>query len=346
MFRFETVHFLWGLALVPAFVLLYLWLASWRKTAMKRFGDVPLVAKLMPNKSKGKPVLKLLLFSLAYLSLIIGLANPQIGSKLQEVKREGVDLMLLLDVSESMLAEDLTPNRLEKAKRAIFQLVEGVKNDRIGIVVFAGEAYVQLPITTDYAAAKLFLSTITTGSVNMQGTDIGNAIDLAMESFDFENGSSKAIVVITDGENHEPQALEAAATAAEQGVSVHTIGMGSTQGAPIPIYSNRRVIGHRKDKNGSPVVTKLNAEMLEGISDAGNGIYVQASNSETGLDYIFSEIERMEKSEFSVKQYSDYEDQYHYFIAFALLLFVLEFLISEKRTPWISAIFEPNKPTT
>lgn len=299
----------------------------------------------MPNVSKTLPVVKFAFYVLAMLFLLVGLANLQFGTKLDEVKREGVDLMIALDVSNSMLAEDLSPNRLERAKRAIYQLIEKLHNDRLGIIVFAGDAYVQLPITTDYSSAKLFLETIGTDIVPTQGTAIGSAIELAMESFDFENGTSKSIIVITDGENHEDDASGAAASAYAEGVAVHTIGMGAEKGAPIPIYKNGAQIGFRTDNTGNTVVTKLNETMLKDIASAGGGSYVRASNANAGLGIIMNEIDKLEKKEFGSKSIKDYEDRFQAFLIVALILLVIEFFISNRKSSKLDGInlFEVKK---
>ena len=282
---------------------------------------------------------------MAFCSLVVGIANPQIGSKLQEVKREGVDIMIALDLSNSMKAEDLVPNRLERSKMAIQQFIDQLKSDRIGIIVFGGQAYVQLPITTDYAAAKLFLSTIDTDIIPTQGTAIGAAIELAMESFDMKSATAKSVIVITDGENHEDDAMQAATAAAEEGVTIHTIGVGSPQGAPIPVYRGRKQVDFRKDKEGNTIMTKLNEQMLKQIAANGNGIYVRASNSQSGLEYIMEEINKMEKVEFGTKVYTDYEDRFQFFVGFALLLLLLDVLLLERKNLWLntSKLFEIKK---
>ena len=299
----------------------------------------------MPNVSRSLPVVKFVLYTMAMISLLIGLANLQFGTKLEEVKREGIDLMICLDVSNSMLAEDLSPNRLERSKRAIYQLIEKLHNDRLGIIVFAGQAYVQLPITTDYSSAKLFLETIGTDIVPTQGTSIGSAINLAMESFDFENGTSKSIIVITDGENHEDDAKTAAIEATDKEVTVHTIGMGSEKGGPIPVYKNGAQIDFRKDNQGNTVVTKLNEQMLKEIATAGNGSYVRASNANAGLGIVMDEIDKMEKKEFGSKSFKDYEDRFQIFLIIALLLIVLEYFISNRRSTKLDGVnlFETKK---
>lgn len=299
----------------------------------------------MPNVSKTLPIIKFTLYALAMVSLLIGLANLQFGTKVEEVKREGIDLMIALDVSNSMLAEDLSPNRLERSKRAIFQLIQKLHNDRLGIIVFAGDAYVQLPITTDYSSAKLFLETIGTDIVPTQGTSIGAAINLAMESFDFENGTSKSIIVITDGENHEDDAKEAASEASAKDVLVHTIGMGSEKGGPIPVYKNGAQIDFRKDNQGNTVVTKLNETMLKEIAAAGNGSYVRASNANAGLGIVMEEIDKMEKKEFGSKSFKDYEDRFQIFLIISLILIIIEYFLSNRRTSKLDGVnlFETKK---
>lgn len=339
MYRFEHDIFLWALLVVlPAMVVVFLLVLKWKKNKLKAFGNVDITKRLMPNVSRSLPVVKFIIFSLATCFLLVGLANLQFGTKLEEVKREGIDLMLALDVSNSMMAEDLSPNRLERAKRAIYQLIERLHNDRVGIIVFAGDAYVQLPITTDYSSAKLFLETIGTDIVPTQGTSIGSAIDLAMESFDFENGTSKAIIVITDGENHEDDAAGAAGNAHAEGVTVHTIGMGSEKGGPIPIYRNGTQVGFRTDNQNNTVVTKLNESMLKDIASSGGGSYVRANNANAGLGIIMNEIDKLEKKEFGSKSIKDYEDRFQPFLLGALLLLVIEFLISNRKSSKLDGI--------
>ena len=346
MYRFEHHIFLWALlGVLPLILIIFLVIQNWKKRKLRQFGNQEIVKRLMPNISRTLPIVKFVLYSFAVTSILIGLANLQFGTKLEEVKREGVDLMIALDVSNSMLAEDLSPNRLERSKRAIYQLIEKLHNDRLGIIVFAGEAYVQLPITTDYSSAKLFLETIGTDIVPTQGTSIGSAINLAMESFDFENGTSKSIIVITDGESHEDDGKEAAASAASEDVTVHTIGMGSEQGGPIPIYKNGAQIDFRKDNSGNTVVTKLDENMLKEVAIAGNGSYVRASNSNAGLEKIMEKIDKMEKKEFGSKSFKDYEDRFQIFLIIGLILIVIEYFISNRKNTKLDGInlFESNK---
>lgn len=333
MYRFEHTEFLWAiLGVIPLMLIVFFYIQNWKKRKRQAFGDSRMITRMMPNVSTSLPVVKFSLYGLAMISLLLGLANFQYGTKMEEVKREGIDLMIALDVSNSMLAEDLSPNRLERAKRAIYQLIEKLHNDRLGIIVFAGDAYVQLPITTDYSSAKLFLETIGTDIVPTQGTSIGSAIDLAMESFDFENGTSKAIVVITDGENHEEDAVENAQLAASEGVTVHTIGMGSESGAPIPIYKRGAQVGFRTDNQNNTVVSKLDEDMLKKIAVAGNGTYVRATNANAGLGIIMEGINQMEKKEFGSKTFKDYEDRFQIFLIIALVLLILEYFISNRKS--------------
>lgn len=338
VFRFEHTEYLYALLLIPAMAILFIWLIYWRKIALKRFGEWTLVQRLIPAISTNRMIFKFILIMIGYALLIIGIANPQTGSKLVEGERKGIDIMIALDVSNSMLAEDIQPNRLERAKQSISKLIDKLGNDRIGIIVFAGHAYMQLPITTDYSAAKMFLETINTRIVPTQGTAIGTAIDMAVNSFDDET-HSRAIIVITDGENHEDEPIESAKNAVDQGIIVYTIGMGLLEGAPIPEYNqyNRRT-GYKKDRQGSTVITKLNESMLQQIASAGNGVYVRANNSSTGLKTVFDEINKLEKTEFESKMFSDYEDRFQYFIALSLIFIILELLIFERKSKWLSKI--------
>jgi Ca-activated chloride channel homolog len=333
------MQYIWGFLMIPAVILLFIMMRAWRKRAMQRFGDMHMVKQLFSDVSETKPWLKLVLLLLAIASLIIGIMNPQVGSRLEEVKREGADLIIALDVSNSMKAEDLSPNRLEKAKQAIEKLVDKLKGDRLGLIVFAGEAYVQLPITSDYEAAKLFLETIDTDLVPVQGTEIGSAVTTAVQSFgDDPSGKNKAIIIITDGEAHDEGAMDAVTEAAEKGIVIHTIGMGSPGGAPIPVYRNKVQIGYHKDKEGNTVVTRLNEAMLQGLAEAGNGIYVRATNAEAGLSVVMSEIDKLEKQEFESKMYTDYDDRFMYGIAIALVLLIAENVISERKSKWIEKL--------
>ncbi|MNK03535.1 von Willebrand factor type A domain protein [compost metagenome] len=338
MLRFEHIEFLWGLAAIPLLILIFLWVRRWKRKALLAFGDPHTVRRMMPEVSLSRPGLKFVLYILAYASLVVGIANPQIGTKMEEAKRDGADLMILLDVSNSMLAGDLAPNRLENAKRAISQLIDNLHNDRIGIIIFAGEAYVQLPITTDYSAAKLFLNNITTDIVPTQGTAIGAAIDMGMKSFNFVNGTSKAMILMTDGENHEDDAVSAAKNARAKDVAIHVIGLGSQEGAPVPIYKNGKPVGFHTDEAGKTVVSKLNEEMCKEISEAGNGVYVRASNANSGLNIVMDQVNKMEKKTYDSKSFKNYEDRFQFFLGLSMLLLLLEFFISNRRNLKLSEL--------
>lgn len=346
MLRFEHIEFLWALMLVPLLIFLFFRASRWKKKALASFGERKVFRQVMPEVSSSKPRIKFGLFLCAYIILIIGLANPQIGTKMEEVKRKGADLMILLDVSNSMLAQDLAPNRLENAKRAISQLIDNLHDDRIGIIVFAGQAYVQLPVTTDYSAAKLFLNTINTSMVPTQGTAIGAAIGMGMKSFDFKDGMGKAMIIMTDGENHEDDAVSAAGSAKEKDVTVHVIGLGSAEGAPVPLYKNGKVSGFHTDSAGHTVVSKLNEDMCRQIASAGGGAYVRATNSNSGMNIIMDETAKIQRREYGTKSFKDFEDRFQIMLTLAFLLLVVDFLIHYRKNRRISRLklFEVKKP--
>jgi len=338
MLRFADIEFLWGLAAIPVFILLFMRISRWKKKAIAGLGDKNVVTMMIPQVSFSRPWLKFILFTVAYAFLIIGIADPQIGSKMEEEKRKGADLMILLDVSNSMLSQDMAPNRLENAKQAIAQLIDNLHNDRIGIIVFAGEAYVQLPVTTDYSAAKLFLNTINTSMVPTQGTAIGSAIDLGMKSFDFKDGTGKAMIIITDGENHEDDAVAAARNAAEKDVMVNVIGMGSANGAPVPLYQDGKQVGFHTDSAGHTVVSKLNEDMCKEITAAGQGAYVRATNANSGLNIVMDQIGKVQRKTYDSKTFKDFEDRFQFFLGFAFLLLIVEFFISNRKSLRLSGL--------
>jgi len=338
MFRFEHIEYLYALMLIPFFIALFILYLMWKRRALKRFGEWEVISHLMPWHSVRKQVLKFSIIMLAFGFLIVGLANPQIGSKLEKVQRKGADLVIALDVSNSMLSQDIRPDRLTRAVQGISKLIDKLEGDRIGIVVFAGKAYVQLPITTDYSAAKMFLSTISTQMVPTQGTAIGEAIDLSVQSFR-QDERSKAIIIITDGENHEGDAMESAEAAAELGIKIFTIGMGSPDGSPIPVYDNfGRQTGFKTDREGRTIVSRLDEGTLQQIATVGKGIYVRASTGQDGLSKILDEINALEKQEIETNLFSEYEGRFQYFLGIALLLLILEFIIPEKKSKWANRI--------
>lgn len=326
MIIFAAPHYLLLLLLIPFFFLgMGLWLWG-RRRRLRRFGDEALVNELMPSWSRGKLWVRTVLLSLAFFFFVIGLSRPQIGAKLKEHKIKGAEIMIVLDVSNSMLAQDYSPDRLERAKLAISRITDKLKDDRIGLIVFAGTSFVQLPITSDYVSAKMFLNSISTESIPIQGTAIGDAISTAVRGFSAQSEHSRAIIVITDGENHEDDAVAAAKQAAEAGIKVYTIGVGSADGQPIPM--NGELL---KDKDGNIVVTRLDEETLRKVASAGGGTYVHAGNDEFGLTPIISDIRKMEDEEYNSVVFEEYNEQFMYFLGIALVFFVLEMLVGDRR---------------
>ena len=338
LFRFAHPEYLYAGFFIPVIMMLFFIMRYRKQKAWLLLGEKQLLSLLSPTISKSKPVLKMLLYCFAFGLIVIGLANPQIGTKLEEVKREGVDVIIALDVSNSMKAQDIRPSRLERSKQAIARFIDKLENDRIGIIVFAGHAYVQLPITSDFNAAKLFLSTINTDLVPTQGTAIGAAIDLSMESFVGLDNKHKTLIIITDGENHEDDAMESAKKANAEGIIIHTIGMGSTDGAPIPVFQNGVETGFLKDNEGHTVITKLDQAALEKIAAEGKGIFIRASNGDDGLESIVKEISKMNKKTLGTKQFADYEDRFQYFIGAGLFILLIEFIISNRKSKWIEKL--------
>ena len=338
MFRFGNINNLYFLIAIPVLLILLIFIIYRKRKDLNRFGDREIITQLMPEASSGRPVIKYVIQILAVIALIIGIARPQFGSKLREVKREGVEIIIALDVSNSMLAEDIQPNRLERAKQAIAKLVDQMVNDKIGLIVFAGNAYIQMPITTDYVSAKMFLSTISPEIVPVQGTAIGSAIELGTKSFTPMAESSKALIVITDGENHEDDAVQAAQLAAEKDIKVHTIGIGLPEGAPIPVTNPSGQKTYLKDRDGNIVVSKLNERMLQQIADAGNGVYIRSTDTRLGLNTVFDEINKMEKQEMDVRIYSDYDERFQYAFGLALILLLADLFILERKNRWLSRI--------
>jgi Ca-activated chloride channel family protein len=327
MINFAQAQYLVLILLIPFFFILQALVLKLRRRRIRRFGDEELVRQLMPSYSVSRVWVKLTLFSIGFFFFVIGLSRPQIGAKLKEHETKGAEIMIALDVSNSMLAEDYSPNRLERAKLAISRLVDKLRDDRIGLIVFAGNSFVQLPITTDYVSAKMFLNTISTESVPIQGTAIGEAINTAIRSFSAQSEKSRAIIIITDGENHEDDPVAAAAQAAEMGVRVFTIGVGSPEGKPIPMDG-----GLLKDRDGNIVVTRLDESVLQEVAKAGNGLYVRAGNSEFGLNPIIDDIRRMEDERYSSIVFEEFDEQFMYFMAIALFFFVLEMLVGDRRS--------------
>ena len=326
MLIFAQSTFLWLLLLVPVIPVIYGLKRAMRRRRLKAFGEEDLVSALMPEWSGSKGWWRIVLWSLAFAFFVIGLSRPQIGAKLSERETKGAEIIICLDVSNSMLAEDYSPNRLERAKLSISRLVEKLDGDRIGLIIFAGSSFVQLPITTDYVSAKMFLGSLNPESVPIQGTAIGDAILTAAKSFSAQSEKSRAVIVITDGENHEDDPVDAARQVSELGIKVYTVGVGSVQGQPIPKDGSLM-----KDSEGNIVVTRLDEETLKQVARAGGGAYVHAGNEEFGLNPIIEDIRKLEDERFNSVVFEEYDEQYMYFFGAALLLLVIEMLIGEKR---------------
>ena len=328
MFRFAHIELLYLLALIPVLAIIFALMMRRRRLLMERFGNLELLKELIPSYSRTRLRLKLWIWLAAYACLVIAAARPQLGSMLREEKAKGVEMMLVVDVSNSMLAEDFEPNRLERTKYAINKLFEGLQQERVGMVIFAGEPKVQLPITSDYRMAQAFTKRISTSLVAEQGTDIGKALELASLSFSSQSGQSRVIVLITDGENHDQSVEQVVARAKQDGIRIYCIGIGTPEGAPIEIGGE-----FIKDENGEMVVSKLGEQMLQEIASATEGAYVRASKQSIGLEEIVKSINQMEKSELTTVRYEEYNEQYQYFIAVALALLLLDLVIMPRRNP-------------
>ena len=331
MFRFANPDFLYLLLILPLLVGLFLYANYHRRQRIKKYGDPSLLETLMPTISKYRPDVKFWLTFAAITLIIFMLARPQFGSKMETVKRSGVEAVIALDISNSMLAEDVVPSRLEKSKKLISRLVDTFNNDKVGMIVFAGEAFTQLPITSDYISAKMFLESINPTLITTQGTDIGAAIRLAMKSFTPNDGVGRAIVVITDGENHEGGALEAAKEAAEKNMQVFILGIGSPDGSPIPTTPGSN--DFRKDKDGNVIVTRLNESMCQEIAKAGNGLYIRVDNSNAAEKVLNNEISKLAKSDVESQVFTEFDEQFQALAWLALILLVIEMILLERKNP-------------
>jgi Ca-activated chloride channel homolog len=344
MFRFENPDYLYLLIIIPILAFTSLVISKRRKKAIEKFGNPELLESLMPNASVNRPIVKFYIMLLALAMIIVTMAGPQFGSKLETVKRKGIEIMIALDVSNSMNAEDIQPSRLDRAKRAIYQLVDKLNNDKVGLIVFAGQAYTQLPITTDYASAKMFISAINTGIISTQGTAIGKALDLGIRSFTSQEDINRAIIVITDGENHEDDAVQFAKAAAEKGIKVYTVGMGLPKGAPIPVSGGSKN-DFMKDREGNVVISKLDENMLIEIATAGDGEFISANNIRKGINDLIDHLSKLEKSEIDSKIYTEYDSQFQYIAIIVLLLLLIDFIILERKNKYLKNIniFEGRK---
>jgi len=330
----EKIYF-WCLLAILVVLLVFFLQLFWKKKAQQKFATTEALEKLSPNKSRFKPVLKVLFWSIALVFLVLALVNPKIGSTTETVKREGVDIVFALDVSKSMLAEDIAPNRLEKSKQLVTQIINNLTSDRIGIVAYAGSAFPQLPITTDYGSAKLFLQSMNTDMVSSQGTAINEAIELAQTYYNDESETNRVLFLISDGEDHGGNIENIAEQASEKGIRIFTIGVGTSKGGPIPIKRNNVTQSYKKDRNGETVITRLDQSTMEAISEATNGKFIAGGNTQEVVNQVNDILSNIEKTEFESKQYADYKDQFQWFLGFGILFIVLDVFILERKTAWI-----------
>lgn len=336
-FRFANPNVLWLLIVVLLLVVLFIASNMASVKALARFGNIALLRPLMSGVSKQKRNIKFILQIIALVSMIVAGARPQFGSKLETVKKEGVEVMVCLDISNSMLAEDISPNRLEKSKRMLTRMMDQMQNDQVGLIVFAGDAVVQLPITNDYVSAKMFLESISPENISAQGTAIGSAINLAVRSFTPKEESSKAIILITDAENHEDDASGAAAAAYEKGIPTHVIGVGSTQGTVIPDGSGRRN-SPRKDSKGNPITTRLDEAIARQVAEAGHGVYAHADNSNSAINAVVETLHQMKAAELESHVYAEYDDQFFWFALIAFLCLLANLFITDRANPMFAKI--------
>ncbi|MDC6350865.1 VWA domain-containing protein [Zeaxanthinibacter sp. PT1] len=336
MVQFDETSYFYLLLVIPVLVLVYIGVQFWKKRTRQKFGDLDLLRRLAPDTSRFKPLLKFLVFIIGLGFLILGLVNPKIGTQLETVKREGVDIVFAVDVSRSMLAEDIAPNRLEKSKRLVSEIINSLGSDRVGIIAYAGQAYPQLPITTDYGAAKMFLQSMNTDMLSSQGTAIHEAIELATTYFDNEQQTNRVLFIVSDGEDHgDGYPATAVEQAMENGIRVFTIGVGTEKGGPIPLKRKGVVQQLKKDENGEVVITKLDRALLEEIAQQGEGSYIDGTDTEEAVKKIAEALQQMDKTEFEAKQFAKFKDQFQWFLAAALFFLFLDIFLLERKTEWL-----------
>ena len=338
MFELEEKSYFTLLLIIPVIVVLFILTQFWKKRTQNKFADPELFKKLSPNTSLFKGILKLVLWSLAIACFVMALVNPKFGTRIETVKREGVDLVFAIDVSKSMLAEDMAPNRIEKSKQIATQIINNLVSDRIGIIAYAGKAYPQLPITTDYSAAKLFLQNMNTNMLSSQGTAIDDAINLAKTYYNDDEQSNRVLFIISDGEDHSEQAVNAAQSASEEGIKIFTIGVGKPEGGPIPLKKNGIVETYKKDKNGETVVTKLNEAVLKQIATEANGKYINGANTAKVIKAVQETLDELDKKEFETKKYTEYNHQFQWFLGFGIFFLFLDIFFLERKTSWLQKL--------
>lgn len=338
MYQLEEKIWFWGLMAIPLILLIFLLLQLWKRRMRRQFASKTMFRRLSPNTSLFKSILKIVVLSLAFACLAIALVNPKIGTKLETVKREGVDIVFAVDVSKSMLAEDIAPNRLEKSKQLVTQIINNLASDRVGIIAYAGKAFPQLPITTDYASAKMFLQSMNTDMLSSQGTAIHEAIQLAKGYYDDEQDTNRLLIILSDGEDHGDLATEVAEEAYEEGIRIFTIGVGDVKGGPIPEKRNGVVVNYKKDKNGETVITRMDENTLKSIAEVGHGAYINGKNTSKVVEEIRDILNKMDKTEFEAKQVADFESQFQWFLGAALFFLLIDVLLLERRTSWLKRL--------
>ena len=338
MYRIEEPIYFYFLAIIPAMIVVFLMVLWWKKHTQSKFSDLNLLQKIAPNSSNFKSALKVGMLLIGIAFLIISLTNPKMGTKLKTVKREGVDVVFALDVSKSMLAEDIAPNRLEKAKQIISKTIDKLGSDRVGIIIYAGNSYPLLPITTDHAAANMFLQNAAPEMVSSQGTAINEALELAKTYYNNDEQTNRFLIIISDGEDHQEETKQMAQNLANEGVKIFTIGIGTEKGGPIPLRINGSMIGYKKDRKGETVITKRTPKVLEGIANAANGKYIDGNVTQKPVNIISEIIANAEKNEFETKQFADYKDQFQWFVVFGLLFLVIDVFLFDKKTKWVTNI--------
>lgn len=338
MYRIEEPIYFYFLAIIPAMIVVFLMVLWWKKHTQSKFSDLNLLQKIAPNSSNFKSALKVGMLLIGIAFLIISLTNPKMGTKLKTVKREGVDVVFALDVSKSMLAEDIAPNRLEKAKQIISKTIDKLGSDRVGIIIYAGNSYPLLPITTDHAAANMFLQNAAPEMVSSQGTAINEALELAKTYYNNDEQTNRFLIIISDGEDHQEETKQMAQNIANEGVKIFTIGIGTEKGGPIPLRINGSMIGYKKDRKGETVITKRTPKVLEGIANAANGKYIDGNVTQKPVNIISEIIANAEKNEFETKQFADYKDQFQWFLGFGLLFLVIDVFLFDKKTKWVTNI--------
>ncbi|MDA7825182.1 VWA domain-containing protein [bacterium] len=338
MYQLEEKIWFWAFIIIPVILMVFLWTFFWKKRIQKSFGSAVVLKRLSPDLSFFKSSLKFITLCLAVGFLVIGLINPKIGTKLETIKREGVDIVFAIDVSKSMLAEDVAPNRLEKSKQLVTQIINNLASDRVGIIAYAGKAFPQLPITTDYASAKMFLQSMNTDMLSSQGTAINEAIQLSRNYFDDEEQTNRVLIIISDGEDHNDLSIEVAEAASEEGIKIYTIGVGSENGGPIPLKRNGVVRSYKKDQNNETVITKLNRETLRLIANEAKGSYIDGSQTAAVVEQVRAILSVMDKKEFEAKEFAEYKDQFQWFLGIGLFFLILDVLLLERKTAWLKRL--------